>query len=140
MISPETWEQAAEAALKNMGVDMPSGVQQSYRELYDAANYAALASKAMHELRGLKWTVTDQVILLAKKQHDYGHENINRFGLRGVEVRLWDKVSRYENLKTRGGAANTEPIQDTLMDMIGYSAIITMLQFGWFGLPLEGDK
>ena len=40
----------------------------------------------------------DLVALLARKQHDYGPENILRFGNRGLLVRLHDKVARLENL------------------------------------------
>ncbi|MFO0417805.1 MAG: hypothetical protein ACK53T_00240 [Planctomycetota bacterium] len=145
MIEPKTWNEAARAALLKMGCDdNVREITASYRELYDSNQHDALARKAMAELNKMMaergWDVDKQVALLVRKQHDYGHENINRFGVRGVEVRLWDKISRYENLKKRGGKSKNEPLTDTLADIIGYSAIVVMLQHGWFTLGLEGDK
>lgn len=34
--------------------------------------------------------------LLCRKQHDYGHRNITKFGLIGVAVRMCDKIARAE--------------------------------------------
>jgi hypothetical protein len=77
--------------------------------------------------------------LLASKQHDYGHENINRFGAQGVRVRLWDKISRHENLHGRGFTSMNESIQDTLKDMIGYATIYMMVKNGTFSFPLQAE-
>ena len=38
------------------------------------------------------------VSLLDSKQKDYGPKNISRFGVRGLSVRLYDKVERLANL------------------------------------------
>lgn len=74
---------------------------------------------------------------LVRKQRDYGHENIRRFGLQGLLVRIHDKVARLENLTSSGGTPNNESIEDTLLDIIGYSAIGIMWEKGDFLLELK---
>jgi hypothetical protein len=74
---------------------------------------------------------------LCRKQHDYGHENIQRFGRAGLMVRVHDKVARLENLIGNNAKPNNESIQDNVMDVIGYSAIGIMLESGTFLLELE---
>lgn len=76
---------------------------------------------------------------LIKKQHDYGHRNILTFGLKGVAVRLCDKIARMENLISRGGDAQNEALTDTYLDIVGYAAIALMLHDGSFELELEQD-
>jgi hypothetical protein len=136
---PDTsWEFQAGKALATMKCDGPfKNITTSFRELYDSAQFDALARKAMRLLSTEVWSMDKQVELLASKQHDYGHENINRFGSNGVLVRLWDKVSRYENLLGRG--AENEPIDDTLKDMVGYVTIYVMVKNGTFSFPLEAE-
>ena len=74
---------------------------------------------------------------LVSKQHDYGHDNINAFGIIGVAVRLSDKIARYENLVDKPNKVAGETIVDTLMDMVGYATIARMLEDGTFQLDLE---
>jgi len=73
---------------------------------------------------------------LCKKQHDYGHDNINAFGMVGVAVRLSDKIARYKNLQNRTNAVANESLVDTLMDMVGYAVLAKMLEDGSFQLEL----
>lgn len=80
------------------------------------------------------WSVDDMVDLLVRKQHDYGHGNINAFGLIGLVVRMSDKIARYHNLCGREGLA--EPRIDALVDICGYAVIGRMLADGTFDLPL----
>lgn len=81
------------------------------------------------------WSVDEMVDLLVRKQNDYGHDNINSFGLIGVVVRTSDKVARYNNLA--GKAALAEPRVDALVDLVGYAVIAVMLEDGTFNLQLE---
>ena len=75
--------------------------------------------------------------LLIRKQADYGHENIARFGRIGLMVRMHDKVARLENLhRDISGAPNNESIEDNLLDLIGYSTIGKMWEDRTFMLPL----
>lgn len=63
--------------------------------------------------------------LFVRKQHDYGPTNIGVTGLKGIIVRVADKVSRLVNLfnKDSLGEAQNESIEDTLLDMVNYSAM-----------------
>ena len=139
-----TWEFQAGKALSTMKCDGPfKKVATSFAELYEADQFDALARKAMCEaahLMDAAWTIDDQVELLATKQHDYGHANIDKFGSAGVRVRLWDKIARYENLLTRNGDATHESLYDTLVDIVGYCTIYMMVRHGTFSFPLSADK
>lgn len=86
---------------------------------------------------GFSFTVDSVQETLVRKQRDYGHENIRRFGLQGLLVRIHDKVARLENLVSNGGTPNNESIEDTLLDIVGYSAIGIMWEKGDFLLELK---
>lgn len=74
---------------------------------------------------------------LVRKQRDYGHNNIAKYGRQGLIIRVHDKIARLENLTQKQSAAANEPIEDTLLDIAGYSAIGMMWESGTFLLPLE---
>lgn len=63
--------------------------------------------------------------LFVRKQADYGPTNIGVTGLRGIIVRMADKVSRLVNLfnSDRLDKANNESIEDTLLDLLNYSGM-----------------
>jgi hypothetical protein len=73
---------------------------------------------------------------LIKKQRDYGPENINKFGQYGLVVRTHDKIARLENLISKQTVPENEAIQDTFLDIVGYSAIGIMLVRETFNYPL----
>jgi len=75
--------------------------------------------------------------LLVRKQKDYGHDNINRFGRLGLLVRVHDKVARLENLMRRGLDPENESLLDNYMDVINYCAIGMMVEMDWFLLELN---
>ena len=75
--------------------------------------------------------------LLIKKQRDYGHENILRFGRDGLLIRVHDKVARLENLTATGATPENDALTDTLADIIGYAAIGVMVATETFALPLQ---
>lgn len=77
------------------------------------------------------------VSTLVRKQTDYGHNNIAKYGRQGLIIRVHDKIARFENLITKNVVAINEPIQDTLLDIAGYSAIGIMWENGTFMFPLE---
>lgn len=75
---------------------------------------------------------------LVRKQSDYGHENISRFGLDGLLVRTHDKIARLENLlQQTANSPQNESVEDTLMDIVGYSAIGLMWEQNTFNLELK---
>lgn len=105
-------------------------------------NMVVASHLAINELASRGITVDwDQMHeLLCKKQHDYGHGNIDNFGLVGVAVRLCDKIARAENLQTRdSNAVSNETILDTYEDIIGYTVIALMLDADTFKLQLDTD-
>jgi hypothetical protein len=93
-----------------------------------------IAARKMFDDR--MWNKDKMAILLASKQHDYGHRNITSFGLLGVAVRMSDKVARLENLAKRRNDAINEPLIDTYMDIVGYGVIAGMLLHNTFELEL----
>ena len=99
--------------------------------------FIMVAELCVNELRKQRvWDSGEMVSLLCKKQHDYGHGNINSFGMYGIVVRLSDKVERYVNLMGRQSVAMNEPITDTLLDIVGYCVIAVMFNEGSFQLQL----
>ena len=80
--------------------------------------------------------VDNLTAILIKKQSDYGHHNIARFGRAGLLVRVHDKVARLENLLQSDKTPENESILDNFIDVIGYSAIGMMWEKGWFLLNL----
>jgi hypothetical protein len=101
--------------------------------------YTAVEAARCLQTRG-EWDAEEIEYVLVSKQHDYGHENINAFGLIGVAVRLSDKIARYYNLIRRDREAKNEPFMDCLKDMVGYGVIGAMLAADTFNLELEFDK
>jgi hypothetical protein len=137
-----TWQWAAERIIRTHDLDVPSKLNADYRRLFDNDQHIQIARLAWSQLNGgeTKWTVEQQVELLASKQHDYGCENVLKFGVEGIRVRLWDKISRYYNLLKRGVDPVNETLADTLKDMVGYCVLHVMVQQNQFTLPLSGDR
>lgn len=85
----------------------------------------------------------DTLELMIGKQHDYGHNNISRFGMRGILVRLHDKLSRLENLGMREYEMDTQAInestEDSVYDIVGYCIIACMFSLDLWLLPLSID-
>lgn len=110
--------------------------------------FVRVAVPVVHELRHLgEWDTAEMARLLASKQHDYGHKNIDRFGLKGIIVRLNDKYERLANLEfTRQYLSDAhtvapkvnESLLDTLKDIVGYCVIGLMVLDDTFKLEL-GD-
>lgn len=79
-----------------------------------------------------------------RKQHDYGPNNISKFGTYGLIVRLHDKIARLENLlsSTRKGTnlVQDETIFDTLTDIVGYCTVGLLWVDGRFLLPMRMDN
>ena len=99
--------------------------------------WTEMGIEAIQELRMLNaWDSGEMCTLLASKQHDYGHGNITTFGLKGVLVRLSDKVERLINLKSKKSKAQNESLLDTLRDIVGYCVIALMLNDETFHLEL----
>lgn len=92
----------------------------------------------------------DAEALLIAKQRGYGPENVAQLGFYGVFSRLAsDKIERLKNLMNgrveKGKVvlewddSYDESIEDTLIDIINYAAILIALYRGHWGFPLEDD-
>ena len=69
--------------------------------------------------------------LFDKKQHDYGPQNIAKFGTTGVLVRSSDKLERLINLYKREEEPEVaEPITETWQDLSVYGAIARVCEDG----------
>ena len=75
--------------------------------------------------------------LMFKKQHDYGHGNITKFGEFGVLVRTNDKIARLLNLHARGDSPENESLIDSWVDLFNYSLISLLLHLNIFTLPFD---
>lgn len=62
---------------------------------------------------------------LLRKREDYGdyRNTIGRFGLKGIVVRLTDKMERLINLTWGNHPPNYETLYDTLLDIAGYAVL-----------------
>lgn len=79
--------------------------------------------------------------LILKKQADYGPLNIaNAPGgaLNGLRVRIFDKISRINNLIDTGATPENESLRDSFIDLANYGLIALMVLDGtWPELPEE---
>ena len=88
----------------------------------------------------------EMIATLIRKQKDYGPENISRFGNIGLLIRMHDKIARLENIYAKCewdfnkaiavNAVSDETIIDTLIDIMGYSAIAIM----WSTVDEDGNR
>lgn len=81
--------------------------------------------------------------LVIKKQKDYGKKNItdNPFGSEiAIGVRMYDKFARFAHLKAQGLEPENETMQDTILDIMGYALVLTLVINKEFELPLKKDK
>jgi hypothetical protein len=77
------------------------------------------------------------VLLLVKKQKDYGSKNISQSPggpLNGLRVRMFDKLARINNLVETGATPENESLRYSFMDIANYSTISLMVLDGnWEG-------
>lgn len=143
----DCWQTAASQALHDIwmsaGMSRPStnwldtidAMLPDFEELADSEFYLRDTFRSI----GFITTVNNPSLVFADvldtvigKQRDYGHGNILRFGLQGVVVRMSDKVERLKNLLRSGQKPAYEAIDDTALDIVGYSMIALMLIDGSF--------
>ena len=102
-------------------------------------NSISILASQIYDVLECKETQTLQIIykflsdikLFDKKQHDYGPQNIAKFGTTGVLVRSSDKLERLINLYQRDEKPEVaEPITDTWQDLSVYGAIARVCEDG----------
>lgn len=77
------------------------------------------------------------------KQQMYGTKNIAQKGAKGVVTRLWDKVSRLDNIYEKGqqDTVSGEPVEDTFGDSGVYGIIGLMCRYKlWPGSPEQAER
>jgi hypothetical protein len=105
-----------------------------------------LTPKQLHDLGedllGLQSTLAraalkaalENIVLLDKKQMDYGSENLLKHGVFGAVVRMGDKMSRIDNLTKKrnvtvtDNVAMNESIADSFKDMANYALIAFVME------------
>lgn len=87
--------------------------------------------KNMIEFRVTSATYYSQLKnILASKQKDYGPSNIASAPggpLNGLRVRIFDKVSRINNLIDTGATPDNESLHDSFLDLANYAVIALMV-------------
>ena len=85
--------------------------------------------------------VDELATVLVSKQNDYGPLNISNAPggpLNGLQVRIYDKVSRINNLIATGATPENESLRDSFLDLANYGLIALMVLDGtWPELPKE---
>lgn len=88
-------------------------------------------SERIKEFRLDLMNTADEVVnVVVGKQKDYGSANINSspFGpVKGLTVRLYDKIARLANLSSHDNDPENESLRDTFMDIAGYGLIGLMI-------------
>ena len=85
---------------------------------------------ALAALEEFKQITEEMVDLYRRKNADYGDSFAvlyERFGLKSVVIRLWDKVMRLETLCNKEAGVKDESIDDTLIDIANY-AVMTLAE------------
>ena len=76
---------------------------------------------------------------LYDKHKDYGPMNIAGAPggpMNGLQVRMYDKLARLNNLLDTGDTPKYESLEDTLLDLANYAIIGLLVQRGqWEGVP-----
>ena len=165
-LNPCYWDDAAALAAVRIDIKRTEGVRHPMyadgelmlavlREEYDnfaAVNYGAepeatIASNWFTAMgimtidaalaKGLEIESADSLLpLLRSKMEDYGYENIQRFGLDGILVRMHDKIARLQNLLGKS-EVNNESVEDNYKDLLGYSIIGWIFMNDLWRLPLK---
>lgn len=104
-------------------------------------SFLILAKRTVALARELdEWDTGEMLSMVIGKQRDYGHGNINSFGLIGIVVRLSDKIERYKNLMLKKREPSHESLVDTIHDIVGYCLIALMFLDGTFQLELGEEQ
>lgn len=98
------------------------------RLLQDIAEVYGLETTAGREFLRI---ALENVVLMDRKQRDYGSSNISRHGVHGIVIRMWDKMERLSNLfSNKRRKATNESIRDSFRDISNYAIIAIMVDSG----------
>ena len=113
--------------------------EKTYENIFLGIATDALTGYAYESKISIQEAGKQVMLTVIGKQRMYGHGNIARFGIPGIAIRLNDKLERLKNLKKHDGPVLFEPLQDTWLDICGYSVIAVMWINGWFMLDLAEE-
>ncbi len=105
--------------------------------------YNVVVKKSVNENlieESFRGVVEEAFSLWQKKHKSYGPFNISVFGLKGIVVRLWDKMQRVVRLAWNNvdNSLPDETLQDTFLDIAVYALIaILVIRGQWPKNPLE---
>jgi hypothetical protein len=103
------------------------------KQVFDKTKNTALYKLLESEKTNIDDLLNDSFKLGVAKNNDYGSDNILKFGIIGLIIRIEDKISRYENLsnnKNTEEKVKNESLKDTLIDIVNYSTYGEMLSNG----------
>lgn len=113
--------------------------EKAYENIFLGIATDALTGYAYESKISIQQAGKQVMLTVIGKQRMYGHGNIARFGISGIAIRLNDKLERLKNLKKHDGPVLFEPLQDTWLDICGYSVIAVMWINEWFMLDLAEE-
>jgi hypothetical protein len=97
---------------------------------WDASDFDTDTSTKRIETSRMAFDIYDiqdeLVALLLKKHDDYGPKNISNAPggpLNGLNVRMYDKLARLDNLISNGKNPKNESLRDTFLDIANYAII-----------------
>lgn len=107
--------------------DFPGGYDE-----WDFVNFSPTRKElSMNNFAADMWDAIDHCgNVLLSKQEDYGPYNISRAPggpLNGLRVRMFDKISRINNLIDEGKTPENESLRDSFLDLANYSIIALMV-------------
>jgi len=132
----ETFEKIVDTVFKS---EVPQD-EQSLDSMWTAIAWSGLVGYANETKVSVEEAGMHVLRTVIGKQRMYGHGNISRFGVPGLAIRLNDKLERLKNIQKHDGPVLFEPLNDTWLDICGYSVIAIMWLNDWFMLELDATK
>jgi len=89
-------------------------------------------NKHNFNVEGYVSVMKEALDLSVRKNNAYGKGNISALGVRGIFVRMWDKINRLKTLiwDNTGKDDVGESVRDTFIDLVNYAAYGVMLLDG----------
>jgi hypothetical protein len=112
-----------------IGAIDPIDTKQAFDKIKNTALYKLLEL----EKTSIDGLLNDSFEIGVAKNNDYGSDNILKFGIIGLIVRIEDKISRYKNLSNNKNVeqkVKSESLKDTLIDIVNYATYGEMLSNG----------
>ncbi len=118
-----------DAALSSTYSKTTTGLELNLKECERSFNLIRNISISVMRLGGLTESEVLDICyrMGVKKNREYGDQNILKFGIVGIVVRLADKIGRLKTLVGKDSSLKAEAAADALLDIINYTAYGEML-------------